>query len=195
MVAKVQHYAPAFNKVAVVDGTFEEISLEQYRGKYVVLAFVPMAFTLVCPTEVLAFSEAISKFKALDCAVLFASTDSEYALYAWTKTSREDGGVGPVNIPLISDRNFSMSRDYGVLIEGEGVALRGLFIIDRDGIIRHITINDLPVGRNVDEALRVIEAFQYFDKYGAGLPCNWKAGTEAIEMDEKQTEAGFRVDI
>ena len=86
-------------------------------------------------------------------------------------------------------------QDYGVLIEGEGVALRGLFIIDRDGIIRHITINDLPVGRNVDEALRVIEAFQYFDKYGAGLPCNWKSGAEAIELDEKQSEAGFRVDI
>lgn len=180
MVAQVQKPAPSFKKTAVVDGVFEEVSLDDYKGKYVILAFIPMAFTFVCPTEIIAFSDAIQKFKDQGVEVLFASTDSEYTLLAWTNVARADGGLGPVNIPLIADTNHSLARDYGVLIEEEGVALRGLFVIDANGIVRHITINDLAVGRNVEEALRVVEGFQWVDKNGTVLPCNWTPGSATI---------------
>lgn len=130
MVAQVQKPAPTFKKTAVIDGVFDEVSLDKYKGKYVVLAFVPLAFTFVCPTEIVAFSEAAKRFEALDAQVLFASTDSEYSLLAWTNVPRQDGGLGPVDIPLLADTNHTLSRDYGVLIEEEGIALRGLFIID-----------------------------------------------------------------
>lgn len=183
MVAQVQKPAPAFTKTAVVDGVFEEISLEQYKGKYVVLAFVPMAFTFVCPTEIVAFSDAVKRFKDIGAEVLFASTDSEYSLLAWTNVSRNDGGLGPIDIPLLADKNQTLSRDYGVLIEEEGVALRGLFVIDPKGIVRHITINDLPVGRNVEEALRVVEGFKWTDQHGTVLPCNWTPGAATIKPD------------
>lgn len=188
MVAQVQKEAPAFKKTAVVDGIFEEISLEQYRGKYVILAFVPMAFTFVCPTEIIAFSDAVKKFEAQNCQILFASTDSEYTQLAWTNVARKDGGLGPINIPLLADTNHTLSRDYGVLIEEEGVALRGLFLIDPKGIVRHITINDLAVGRNVEEALRLVEGFSWVDKHGTVLPCNWTPGSATIvpEVDESK---------
>lgn len=180
MVAQVQKPAPTFKKTAVVDGVFEEVSLEQYKGKYVVLAFVPMAFTFVCPTEIVAFSDAVKKFRDIGAEVLFASTDSEYTLLAWTNVARSEGGLGPVDIPLLADTNHSLSRDYGVLIEEEGVALRGLFVIDGNGVVRHITINDLAVGRNVEEALRIVEGFQWVDKNGTVLPCNWTPGSATI---------------
>ncbi|AQZ12548.1 TSA2 (YDR453C) and TSA1 (YML028W) [Zygosaccharomyces parabailii] len=191
MVAQVQKQAPHFKKTAVVDGVFEEVSLDQYRGKYVVLAFIPLAFTFVCPTEIVAFSDSVKKFKDLGAEVLFASTDSEYSLLAWTNVARKDGGLGQVSIPLVSDNNHSLSRDYGVLLEEEGVALRGLFVIDPAGVVRHITINDLPVGRNVEEALRIVEAFQWTDKHGTVLPCNWTPGAATIKPDVKDSKEYF----
>ncbi|CCF59897.1 hypothetical protein KAFR_0I01160 [Kazachstania africana CBS 2517] len=192
MVAEVQKPAPAFKKTAVVDGIFEEVSLEQYKGKYVILAFVPMAFTFVCPTEIVAFSDAVERFRSLGVEILFASTDSEYTLLAWTNVARKDGGLGPVNIPLLADTNHSLSRDYGVLLEDEGVALRGLFVIDPKGIVRHITINDLPVGRNVEEALRVVEGFQWTDKHGTVLPCNWTPGSATIKPSVNDSKEYFQ---
>ncbi|CAI4954993.1 CGH_3_HP_G0001180.mRNA.1.CDS.1 [Saccharomyces cerevisiae] len=192
MVAEVQKQAPPFKKTAVVDGIFEEISLEKYKGKYVVLAFVPLAFSFVCPTEIVAFSDAAKKFEDQGAQVLFASTDSEYSLLAWTNLPRKDGGLGPVNVPLLADKNHSLSRDYGVLIEKEGIALRGLFIIDPKGIIRHITINDLSVGRNVNEALRLVEGFQWTDKNGTVLPCNWTLGAATIKPDVKDSKEYFK---
>ncbi|CAI7231965.1 CPS_collapsed_G0013670.mRNA.1.CDS.1 [Saccharomyces cerevisiae] len=192
MVAEVQKQAPPFKKTAVVDGIFEEISLEKYKGKYVVLAFVPLAFSFVCPTEIVAFSDAAKKFEDQGAQVLFASTDSEYSLLAWTNLPRKDGGLGPVNVPLLADKNHSLSRDYGVLIEKEGIALRGLFIIDPKGIIRHITINDLSVGRNVNEALRLVEGFQWTDKNGTVLPCNWTPGAATIKPDVKDSKEYFK---
>lgn len=191
MVAQVQKPAPTFTKTAVVDGTFETISLEQYKGKWVVLAFIPLAFTFVCPTEIIAYSEAVKKFADKDAVVLFASTDSEYTHLAWTNVARKDGGLGPVNIPLIADTNHSLSRDYGVLIEEAGVALRGIFIIDPKGILRQITINDLPVGRNVDETLRLIDAFQFTEKYGEVCPANWTEGSETIKPDVAKSKEYF----
>lgn len=192
MVAQVQKPAPYFKKTAVVDGVFEEVSLDQYKGKYVVLAFVPMAFTFVCPTEIVAFSDAYKQFKDLGVEVLFASTDSEYSLLAWTNVDKKDGGLGQVNVPLLSDNNHTLSRDYGVLLEDEGVALRGLFVIDPKGVVRHITINDLPVGRNVQEALRVVEGFQWTDKNGTVLPCNWTPGSATIKPGVEESKEYFK---
>ena len=158
MAPVVQQPAPSFKKTAVVDGVFEEVTLEQYKGKWVLLAFIPLAFTFVCPSEIIAYSEAV-KFAEKDAQVLFASTDSEYTWLAWTNVARKDGGIGKVDFPVLADTNHSLSRDYGVLIEEEGVALRGIFLIDPKGVLRQITINDLPVGRSVEESLRLLEAF------------------------------------
>ena len=191
MVAQVQKTAPTFKKTAVVDGIFEEVSLDQYKGKYVVLAFVPLAFSFVCPTEIVAFADAAKKFEAIGAQVLFASTDSEYSLLAWTNIPRSEGGLGPVDIPLLADTNHSLSRDYGVLIEEEGIALRGLFIIDPKRIIRHITINDLSVGRNVDEALRLVEGFKWTDENGTVLPCNWTPGAATIKPEVDASKEYF----
>ncbi|KAK3216798.1 hypothetical protein GRF29_1g991950 [Pseudopithomyces chartarum] len=181
--ARVQKPAPAFSGTAVVDGTFEDLSLSQYtsNNQWVVLGFVPMAWTFVCPTEIIAFSERAADFESRNTKVVFASTDSEYSLLAWTNASRRDGGLGKIDIPLLSDKNHQLSKDYGVLIEEEGIALRGLFIIDPNGVVRQITINDLPVGRSVDETLRLIDAFQFTDKYGEVCPANWNPGDKTIK--------------
>lgn len=191
MVAVIQKPAPAFKKTAVVDGVFEEISLDQYKGQWVLLAFIPLAFTFVCPTEIIAYSEAVKQFADKDTQVLFASTDSEYSLLAWTNVAKKDGGLGKVNIPLLADTNHSLSRDYGVLIEEEGIALRGIFLIDPKGTLRQITINDLPVGRSVDESLRLVEAFQFTEKYGEVCPANWTQGADTIKPDVAQSKEYF----
>ncbi|CAN3376075.1 hypothetical protein DIURU_001970 [Diutina rugosa] len=191
MVAQVQKPAPSFTKTAVVDGTFETVSLEDYKGKWVLLAFIPLAFTFVCPTEIIAYSEAAKKFAEKDCQVLFASTDSEYSLLAWTNVARKDGGLGPVDIPLVADTNHSLSKDYGVLIEEEGIALRGIFLIDPKGTLRQITINDLPVGRSVDESLRLLEAFQFTDKHGEVCPANWQPGADTIKPEVDSSKEYF----
>ncbi len=191
MVAQIQKPAPTFTKTAVVDGTFETVSLDQYKGKWVVLAFIPLAFTFVCPTEIIAYSDAAKKFADKGAEVLFASTDSEYTHLAWTNVARKDGGLGPINIPLIADTNHSLSRDYGVLLEDEGVALRGIFIIDPKGVLRQITVNDLPVGRNVEETLRLIDAFQFTEKYGEVCPANWTEGSATIKPEPTKSKEYF----
>lgn len=191
MVAQIQKPAPSFTKTAVVDGVFEKISLDDYKGKWVLLAFIPLAFTFVCPTEIIAYSEAVKKFADKDTQVLFASTDSEYSLLAWTNVARKDGGLGPINIPLIADTNHSLSKDYGVLLEDEGIALRGIFLIDPNGNLRQITINDLPVGRSVDESLRLVEAFQFTEKYGEVCPANWQPGSETIKPEVDSSKEYF----
>lgn len=191
MVAQVQKPAPTFKKTAIVDGMIEEVSLDQYKGQYIVLCFVPMAFSFVCPTEIVAFSDAAPRFKEQGAQVLFASTDSEYSLLAWSNMPRNEGGLGPVQVPLISDKNQQLSRDYGVLIEEAGVALRGLFVIDPKGIVRHITINDQQVGRSVEEALRVVEGFKWTDDNGTVLPCNWTPGSATIKPDVAASKEYF----
>lgn len=191
MSAQIQKPAPSFKKTAVVDGVFEEVSLDQYKGKWVLLGFIPLAFTFVCPTEIIAYSDAVKKFAEKDVQVLFASTDSEYSLLAWTNVARKDGGLGPVNIPLIADTNHSLSRDYGVLLPEDGVALRGIFLIDPKGTLRQITINDLPVGRSVEESLRLVDAFQFTEKYGEVCPANWQQGGETIKPDVANSKEYF----
>jgi len=189
--ARIQKPAPSFQaQAAMPDGTLEELSLTTYtaQNKWLLLVFIPMAWTFVCPTEILAFSEATSQFAERGASVVIASTDSEYSLLAWRNTSKKDGGLGEVDIPLLSDKNHQLSRDYGVLIEEEGIALRGMFIIDPQGILRQITINDLPVGRSVQEALRLIDAYQFVEKYGEVCPANWQAGQEGM----KATTDGYK---
>ncbi|KAF8623878.1 hypothetical protein AX17_007279 [Amanita inopinata Kibby_2008] len=184
MVAIIQRPAPAFKATACVDGQFKEISLSDLLGQWVVLFFYPMDFTFVCPTEILAFNDALSKFKELNTTVLGVSTDSEYSHFAWTSQPRNQGGLGPnLKLPLIADRNMQISRDYGVLLEEAGVALRGLFLIDPKGILRQITVNDLPVGRSVDETVRLVKAFQFTDKHGEVCPANWTEGSKTIKTD------------
>ena len=143
-----------------------------------------MAWTFVCPTEIVAFSDAASQFASRNAEVVFASTDSEYSLLAWTNTNKKDGGLGRVNIPLLSDKNHKLSRDYGVLLEDEGIALRGMFLIDPQGTLRQITVNDLPVGRSVEEALRLIDAYQFVDKYGEVCPAGWQKGQEGMKASK-----------
>ncbi|KAF4622192.1 hypothetical protein D9613_009426 [Agrocybe pediades] len=184
MVALVQRPAPAFKADAVAEGLFTTVSLEENLGKWVVLLFYPMDFTFVCPTEILAFNDALSTFKSLNTVVYGVSTDSKFSHFAWATQPRKEGGLGPnLALPLIADRNMQISRDYGVLLEDEGIALRGLFIIDPKGILRQITVNDLPVGRSVDETIRLIKAFQFTDLHGEVCPANWTEGSKTIKAD------------
>lgn len=162
------------------NNSFETVSLSSYRGKYVLLFFYPLDFTFVCPSEILAFNKQVEDFKAKNCELLGVSVDSIYTHLAWKNTPINQGGIGTVQFPLISDISKSISADYGVLLEG-GVSLRGLFLIDKEGVVRHQLINDLPLGRNVDEALRVIDALQFHETHGEVCPANWRPGDDAMK--------------
>jgi len=190
--AFVQRAAPQFKGTVVEDGLFKDIALSDYIGRWVVLFFYPLDFTFVCPTEILAFNRALPHFEAIDCDVIAASTDSIYSHLAWSNTPRAEGGLGPnLRLPLLADKNMTIARDYGVLIEEEGVALRGLFIIDPKGILRQITINDQAVGRSVEETLRLVKAFQYTDKHGEVCPADWKEGEDTMVADVKESRTYF----
>lgn len=190
--ARVQEPAPYFEAEAVTTtGEFETIKLSDYKGKYLVFFFYPLDFTFVCPTEILAFSDRAEEFRKINCEVLAASCDSHFCHLAWTNTSKKMGGVGNLNIPLLSDKSCQIARDYGILLEKEGISLRGLFIIDGKGTLRQITINDLPVGRSVDEVLRLVQAFQFTDKHGEVCPAGWKPGADTIKPDVKDSKEFF----
>ncbi|KTG41714.1 hypothetical protein cypCar_00024396 [Cyprinus carpio] len=184
--------APDFTAKAVMpDGQFKDLSLSEYKGKYVVLFFYPLDFTFVCPTEIIAFSDAVEEFRKINCEVIGASVDSHFCHLAWINTPRKQGGLGHMNVPLVADSLRSISQDYGVLKEDEGIAYRGLFIIDDKGILRQITINDLPVGRSIDETLRLVQAFQFTDKHGEVCPAGWKPGKDTIKPDVQQSKDYF----
>uniref|UniRef100_A0A8D0H844 Peroxiredoxin-2 n=1 Tax=Sphenodon punctatus TaxID=8508 RepID=A0A8D0H844_SPHPU len=183
--------APDFQATAVVDGAFKQLKLSDYRGKYVVLFFYPLDFTFVCPTEIIAFSERAEEFRKLNCEVVGASVDSHFTHLAWINTPRKEGGLGQLNIPLVADLTHSIAADYGVLKEDEGIAYRGLFIIDNKGILRQITVNDLPVGRSVDETLRLVQAFQHTDKHGEVCPAGWSPGSDTIKPTVKDSKEYF----
>jgi peroxiredoxin (alkyl hydroperoxide reductase subunit C) len=170
-----------------------EISLSAYTqaNHWLILIFFPKAWSFICPTEVRAFSSRLQEFLySRSCAVAFASTDSEYSLRAWNAASDMEGGLGGVHVPLISDCNRKLSRDYGVLIESEGVAERALFIIDPKGKIRSMTINDADVGRSVDEAQRILDALVFKDEFGEGCPVDWKKGDKGIDITTKSKVEG-----
>jgi peroxiredoxin (alkyl hydroperoxide reductase subunit C) len=161
------------------DNSFAELKLSSYRGKYVVLFFYPLDFTFVCPSEIIAFDAALAKFASKDAAVIGVSVDSHYTHLAWKNTPRDRGGIGPIKYPLVADLNKSIARDYGILLD-QSVALRGLFLIDKQGIVRHALVNDLPLGRSVDEALRVLDALRFHQQHGEVCPANWREGEEAM---------------
>ncbi|KAH0952835.1 hypothetical protein HN011_001374 [Eciton burchellii] len=182
-VPLIQKPAPVFSTIAVVNGQFKDVKLSDYKGKYLILFFYPLDFTFVCPTEIIAFSDRVKEFNDIDCEVVAVSTDSHFCHLAWINTARKQGGLGEMNIPLLADKNFKISRDYGVLDEETGIPFRGLFIIDDKQNLRQITINDLPVGRSVDEILRLVQAFQYTDKHGEVCPAGWKPGKKTMKPD------------
>nr|ABP68405.1 cytoplasmic tryparedoxin peroxidase [Leishmania donovani] len=190
--AKINCAAPAFEEVALMpNGSFKKISLSAYKGRWVVLFFYPLDFTFVCPTEITAFSDNVARFNELSCDVIACSTDSEYAHLQWTLQDRKKGGLGTMAIPILADKTKPIARAYGVLAEAQGVAYRGLFIIDPRGVLRQITVNDMPVGRNVEEVLRLLEAFQFVEKHGEVCPANWKKGDPTMKPEPKASVEGY----
>lgn len=191
--------APYFVSEAVVDGgDFEdEFTLRQYEGnKYVVLFFYPLDFTFVCPTELHAFQEKLTEFEGLNTQVVGCSIDSKFSHWAWLNTPKDQGGIQGVTYPIVADTAKTIAMNYGVLageydyddegnaiFEGAPVAYRGLFLIDKEGAVRHQLVNDLPLGRNVDEALRMVKALQYFEEKGEVCPANWEEGKDGMKAD------------
>jgi peroxiredoxin 2/4 len=189
---RVGHLAPDFSATAVVDQDFKIIKLSDYRGRYVVLFFYPLNFTFVCPTEIAAFSDRYDQFKNLNAEILAVSVDSEFAHLAWIQTDRKAGGVGDINYPLVSDLKKEISTAYNVLDPEAGVALRGLFIIDREGVIQHVTINNLSFGRNVDETLRVLQAIQHVQTNPNEVcPVDWQPGDKTMTPDPVKAKEFF----
>jgi peroxiredoxin (alkyl hydroperoxide reductase subunit C) len=181
MSTLVTKEAPDFTAAAVMpDNTIkEDFKLSDYKGKYVVLFFYPLDFTFVCPSEIIAFNKKLEEFKNRNTEVIGVSVDSQFTHLAWKNTEVNKGGIGNVQFPLVADLSKKISADYGVLFD-EAIALRGLFLIDKEGIVRHCVINDLPLGRNIDEALRMVDALQFFEKNGEVCPANWKDGEDGM---------------
>ena len=181
MAVLVTKEAPDFTaQAAMPDGTFSEIKLSSCRGKYVVLFFYPLDFTFVCPSEIIAFDKAAKAFKDRNAVLLGVSVDSHFTHLAWRQTPRNKGGIGEVSFPLVSDLDKKIARAYDVLMN-DSVAIRGLFLIDTHGMVRHQVVNDLPLGRNVAEALRTLDALQYVEEHGEVCPANWQVGEEAMK--------------
>ncbi len=177
--------APDFCAKAVVKGQIvDEFKLSDCKGKHVVLFFYPLDFTFVCPTELHAFQERLSDFEEKGVQVIAVSTDSWFSHLAWLNTPKNQGGIQGVTYPLVSDFNKTISSDYGILIEDMGVALRGLFLIDKEGIVQHQVVNNLPLGRSVDEVLRMVEALQFTEQYGEVCPANWNKDKKSMKADE-----------
>jgi peroxiredoxin (alkyl hydroperoxide reductase subunit C) len=181
MSVLVTKKAPEFTAQAVMpNNAIEEISLSAYIGKYVLIFFYPLDFTFVCPSEILAFNRALGEFKKRDCEVIAVSVDSQFSHFAWKNTSVNNGGIGNIQFPLVADLDKSISEAYDVLLP-DGIALRGLFLIDKEGVVRHQLVNDLSLGRDVNEAIRILDALQFTEQYGDVCPANWKPGEEAMK--------------
>lgn len=183
MSTLVTKQAPDFTATAVLpDNTFDEaFQLSAHQGKYVVLFFYPLDFTFVCPSEIIAFDKKLDEFKKRNTEVIGVSVDSHFTHLAWKNTPVEKGGIGNVQYPLVADLGHKIASDYGVLFEDASIALRGLFLLDKDGVVRHALVNDLPLGRNVDEVLRLIDALQFVEEHGDVCPANWRQGDEAMK--------------
>ncbi len=180
----VTKQAPEFTAAAVMPNNAinEDFKLADYKGKYIVLFFYPLDFTFVCPSEIIAFNKKLDAFKERGVELIGVSVDSQFSHYAWKNTEPKKGGIGNIQFPLVADLSKQISKDYGVLF-GDAVALRGLFLIDKEGVVRHSTINDLPLGRNVDEALRMVDALQFFEEVGEVCPANWNKGDDGMKAD------------
>lgn len=198
MAVLVGKQAPSFSAKAVVNGNeiVDSFSLDQFKGKYVILFFYPKDFTFVCPTELHAFQEKLQEFKDRNCEVVAVSTDTEQSHWGWLQMPKDRGGIQGVTYPIVADTNKTISFNYDVLVgdwgyddngqmqaEGELIAYRALFLIDRDGKVRHELVNDLPLGRNVDEAIRVLDALQFNEENGEVCPANWNKGKSGMKAD------------
>ncbi|MFV0237919.1 MAG: peroxiredoxin [Flavobacteriales bacterium] len=198
MAVLVGKKAPAFSSAAVINGGefVENFSLDQYKGKYVVLFFYPKDFTFVCPTELHAFQERLNDFQQRNVEVIAVSTDTEQSHWGWLQLPKSEGGIQGVTYPMVADTNKTISYNYDVLAgdweyneegaleaKGEMIAYRGLFLIDREGVVRHQIVNDLPLGRNVDEAIRMVDALQFFEENGEVCPANWQKGRKGMKAD------------
>ena len=188
----VQKPAPTFVADAVKGTDFVTVNLESYKGKWVVLFFYPLDFTFVCPTEITAFNDHVEEFRKLNTEIIGASVDSKFSHLAWANLPRKEGGLGPINFPIVADLTKKISEDYGVLIEGAGIALRGLFIIDPDGKVAYQVVHDLGIGRNVAETLRVLQAIQYTREHGEVCPANWTPGADSMKGDPKGSQEWFK---
>ncbi len=185
MCTLVTKPAPDFKAQAVMpDNSFEDLQLSSFKGKYVLLFFYPLDFTFVCPTELIAFDRKLDEFKKRDTEVIAVSVDSAFSHLAWKSTPLKEGGIGNVQYPIVSDLTKQISRDFGILFN-ESIALRGLFLIDKTGIVRHAVINDLSLGRSIDEALRMVDALQFHEKYGEVCPANWKPGEDGMKATQE----------
>ncbi|NTW34236.1 MAG: peroxiredoxin [Bacteroidetes bacterium] len=193
--------APVFHAEAVINGSefVNDFSLEQYIGKkHVIFFFYPMDFTFVCPTEIIAFQNAIDEFNKRNVAIIGCSTDSKFSHWAWLQTEKKNGGIKGVKFPLVSDLSKTISQNYDVLageydcnendeilFNGTPVAYRGLFMIDKQGVVRHQIVNDLPLGRSIDEALRMVDALQFYEENGEVCPANWHKGEPAMKATQE----------
>jgi peroxiredoxin (alkyl hydroperoxide reductase subunit C) len=183
--------APEFSAKAVINKMIvDNFSLSQLKGQYIVLFFYPLNFTFVCPTELHAFQERIEEFKKRNCVLIGCSVDSHYSHAAWLSTPKIRGGIQGIEYPIISDINKNIAKEYGVLAS-EGVAYRGLFLIDREGYVRHQTVNDLPLGRSVEEVLRTLDAWIHFEKNGDVCPANWNQGKASLKPTQEGIEKYF----
>ncbi|ASD31046.1 peroxiredoxin [Chlamydia abortus] len=183
--------APDFSVQAVVDGEVKNISLQDYRGKYVILFFYPKDFTYVCPTELHAFQDSLEEFENRGAQVIGCSVDDLDTHQRWLKTDKKAGGVKGITYPLISDTTHELSKLYNVLDSQSGLSFRGSFLIDKDGIIRHMVVNDLPLGRSIDEELRVLDALIFFENHGLVCPANWQQGQRAMAPNEEGLKEYF----
>lgn len=189
MSTLVGKQAPDFKAKAVIGKKIvDNFSLVHYRGKYIVLFFYPLDFTFVCPTELHAFQEALEEFEKRNTQVIACSVDSAYSHYAWANTPKSKGGIEGVDYPLVSDINKTIAENYGILALEEGIAYRGLFLIDKEGKVRHQLVNDLPLGRSVSEVLRLIDALQHFEKHGEVCPANWSRGKMTMKPNQESLE-------
>ena len=193
MSVLVGKQAPDFKSNAVVNGEIvADFTLSQFKGKKeVVLFFYPLDFTFVCPTELHAFQQKLSKFEEKGVQVIGCSVDSHFSHLAWVNTPKKQGGIEGVSYPLVSDLSKSIAADYDVLVEGVGIAYRGLFLIDKEGVVRHQVVNDLPLGRSVDEALRMVEALQFHEKHGEVCPANWQEGEKSMKPSNEGLKEYF----
>jgi peroxiredoxin (alkyl hydroperoxide reductase subunit C) len=185
----VTQEAPNFQATAVMpDGSFkDDFKLSDYKGKTVVLFFYPLDFTFVCPTEIIGFDKSIQEFEKRGVQVIGVSVDSQFSHYAWRNTDRKEGGIGEIQYPLVADLSKKISSDYGVLVNG-AIALRGLFLIDKEGIVRHQLVNDLPLGRSINEALRMVDALQTFEEVGEVCPANFNKGDDTMKPTQEGLE-------
>jgi peroxiredoxin (alkyl hydroperoxide reductase subunit C) len=186
--------APSFKVQAAINGKIvSDFSLSNFLGQYVVFFFYPLDFTFVCPTELHAFQNKLESFEQRNAQVIGCSVDSANSHVAWLSTSKNKGGIEGVTYPLVSDLTKSISRDFHVLKEDEGIAYRGLFIVDKEGIIRHQLVNDLPLGRSVEEALRILDALINYENNGEVCPANWKIGAKTMKPTQEGLENYFAV--